>query len=94
MTLRPTASEWSGPLFYPPVGKIAVMKSGCRIHIWDDESDYADCFSGLLLRDGGIWAETIVSDLSSLWDRTKIDHIEEPTEEESRFGMFWREATS
>lgn len=73
---------WPGPLFYPPVGQIAVMQSGARIEVWDNESDSAGCFTGLLLKDG---------DLSCMWDRTKVDHIEEPSDDDLHLGMLPRE---
>ena len=64
----------SSDLFYPPVGMVAVMRCGTRIEVWDNESD-ADCFTGLLLPGAGS-----VTDLSCLWARDQIDHIETPTE--------------
>ncbi|MRX33196.1 hypothetical protein [Aminobacter sp. MDW-2] len=76
---------WPGPLFYPPVGKIAVMQSGARIEVWDNDSDSAGCFTGLLLKGG---------DLSCMWDRTKVDHIEEPTDDDLHLGMLPRAVAS
>ncbi|NTJ67547.1 hypothetical protein G6M50_06185 [Agrobacterium rhizogenes] len=72
--------NWPGPLFYPPIGKIAVMNSGARIEIWGNESDSADCFTGLLLDAGASYGKRVVFDLSCMWGREYIDHIEEPTE--------------
>ncbi len=81
-------ANWAGPLFYPPVGKIAVTASGCRIEVWDDESESADCFTGLLLTDARNAGRAAVFDLSVCWGREFIDHIEEPTPEDvSR--SFW-----
>lgn len=77
---------WAGPLFYPPIGMIAVMNSGCRIEVWHDESESADCFTGLLLKDGRSHAQRVVFDLSCMWGREFIDHIEEPTEADIRLG--------
>lgn len=82
--------QWAGPLFYPPVGMIAVMCCGIRIEIWDDESESADCFTGLMLLDGRSRAQIIVHDLSCMWGREFIDHIEEPTPEDLALGMFPR----
>lgn len=89
--VEPSLTEWAGPLFYPPVGMIAVMKTGRRIEIWDDESD-ADCFTGLLLLEGRTETQRVVFDLSCQWDRTQIDHIEEPTDDDLRLGGLPREA--
>lgn len=72
--------NWPGPLFYPPVGKIAVLNSGARIEVWDDESESADCFTGLLLDAGASYGKRVVFDLSCMWGREHIDHVEEPTE--------------
>lgn len=82
---------WAGPLFYPPVGKVAVMDSGARIEVWGDESESADCFTGLLLRDGQPHNRRVVFDLSVMWDRTRIDHIEDPTDDDLRLGWLPRE---
>ncbi|MGV2099031.1 hypothetical protein [Rhizobium sp. 21-4511-3d] len=71
--------DWPGPLFYPPQGKIAVMHSGARIEVWPNESD-ADCFTGLLLDAGASYGKRVVFDLSCMWGREHIDHIEEPTQ--------------
>lgn len=65
--------HWPGPLFYPPPGMIAVMRSGTRIEIWDDESDHPGCFTGMNLRDG---------DASTLWGREYIARIEDPADED------------
>lgn len=73
-------TNWPGPLFYPPIGKIAVMNSGARIEIWGNESDSADCFTGMMLDAGSSYGKRIVFDLSCMWGREHIDHIEEPTE--------------
>lgn len=81
------AIEWAGPLFYPPVGKIAVMGSGVRIEIWPNESD-ADCFTGLLLDHQASYGKRVVMDLSCMWDRTKIERIEEPTTEDLKITEF------
>lgn len=86
--------EWDGPLFYPPVGMIAVTQSGERIEIWHNESDNADCFTGLLLKDGRTLTQRVVFDLSSLWMRTAIDHVEEPTEADLRLGGLPREVAA
>lgn len=87
-----TPVQWAGPLFYPPVGKIAVLDSGSRIEIWDDESESAACFTGLLLMDG-TYAQRVVFDLSCMWGRQFIDHIEEPTEDDLRLGGLPRQET-
>lgn len=76
---------------YPPVGKIAVMESGCRIEIWANESESGDCFSGLLLQEGRTYHQRVVFDLSCMWDRSKIGHIEEPTPDDLRLGWWPRE---
>lgn len=73
---------WPGPLFYPPVGMIAVTHGGSRIEVWPDESETADCFTGLLLLDGRSDAQRVVFDLSCMWDRLAIDHIEEPNKQD------------
>lgn len=81
---------YAGPLFYPPVGMIAVMDTESRIEIWDNESESADCFTGLLLKDGRTGTQRVVFDLSVMWDRTQIHHIEEPTADDLRLGWFTR----
>lgn len=81
---------YAGPLFYPPVGMIAVMGKESRIEIWDNESESADCFTGLLLKDGRTETQRVVFDLSVMWDRTQIDHIEEPTADDLRLGWLPR----
>lgn len=86
--------EWPGPLFYPPVGMIAVTKCGSRIEVWDNESSSVDCFTGLMLLDGRNRAQVIVHDLSCMWDRYQIDHIEPPTDEDLRLGLLPREAAA
>lgn len=58
--------NWPGPLFCPPVGMIAVMQSGNRIEIWDDECDEPGLFTGMNLRDG---------DASALWCRQFIAQV-------------------
>ncbi len=78
--------EWAGPLFYPPVGMVAVTEGGSRIEIWGDESESADCFTGLLLKDGRTPTQRAVFDLSCMWSRQCIDHIEEPTEADLALG--------
>lgn len=80
--------SYAGPLFYPPVGKIAVTISGGRIEVWDNESESGDCFTGLLLQDGRTYAQAVVCDLSCCWGREHIDHIEEPTEDDLAIS-FW-----
>lgn len=89
-----THISWAGPLFYPPIGKIAVMTSGRRIEIWHDESESADCFTGFLLLEGRTHQQRAVFDLSCMWDRMQIDHIEEPTEDDLRLGMLPREVAA
>jgi len=79
-------TSYSGPLFYPPVGMIAVMGTGSRIEIWTNESESADCFTGLLLKDGRTETQRVVFDLSVMWDRNQIEHIEEPTADDLRLG--------
>lgn len=81
---------YDGPLFYPPVGMIAVMGTNSRIEIWDNESESADCFTGLLLKDGRTETQRVVFDLSCMWDRTQIDHIEEPNADDLRLGWLPR----
>lgn len=71
---------WDGPLFYPPVGKIAVMGGGDRVEVWPDESCHQGCFTGLLLKGGRSIEERRVHDLSCMWDRKAVSHIEEPSE--------------
>lgn len=83
---------YAGPLFYPPVGQIAVTDGGCRIEVWPDESESCDCFTGLLLEDGRTETQRVVFDLSCMWDRFKISHIEEPTAADLRLGWLPREA--
>lgn len=80
--------QWAGPLFYPPVGMIAVMNSGARIEVWGDESDSADCFTGLLLDVRASYGKRVVFDLSCMWGRQHIDHIEEPTEADRQIMEF------
>lgn len=65
---------------YPPVGKIANMGEGSRVEILHNESESDDCFTGLFLRKDATYAQSVVFDLSVMWDRTKIQQIEEPTE--------------
>lgn len=86
-----TQVQWAGPLFYPPVGMIAVMDSGSRIEIWHDESESAECFTGLLLKDGRTHGQRVVFDLSCMWAREFIHHVEEPTESDIRLGGLPRE---
>lgn len=81
-------TAWGGPSFYPPVGKIAVMKSGARIEVWEDESESADCFTGLLLDARASRSKRVVFDLSCMWERNKIEHIEEPTESDRQIMEF------
>ena len=88
-----TRVDWGGPLFYPPVGKIAVTKLGSRIEVWPDESESDDCFTGLMLLDGTTSAQIVVHDLSCMWGRQHIDHIEEPSEEDLRLGILPRADT-
>lgn len=59
--------EWAGPLFYPPIGKVAVMVTGTRIKVWADEGRDAACFTGINLADG---------DASTMWDRARIVRVE------------------
>lgn len=61
-------NRWPGPLFYPTVGSVAVMKCGTRIEVWGDEGDDPTCFTGMNLGDG---------DASSCWMIDQIDHVEE-----------------
>lgn len=82
--------DWAGPLFYPPVGKIAVLNSGARIEVWDDESESAECFTGLLLAKDRTRTQVVIFDLSCCWVREFIDHIEEPTEADLALGMLPR----
>lgn len=89
-----TQVQWAGPLFYPPVGMIAVTNSGSRIEVWPDESESIDCFTGLMLLDGRSRAQIIVQDLSCMWDRLQIHHIEEPTDADARLGMLPRSDTA
>lgn len=86
-----TQVQWAGPLFYPPVGMIAVMDSGSRIEVWHDESESAGCFTGLLLKDGRSHSQRVVFDLSCMWSRQFIDHIEPPNEDDVRLGWLSRE---
>lgn len=81
-------NAYPGPLFYPPVGMIAVTSSGSRIEVWDDESESGDCFTGLLLIDGRTHAQTVVLDLSCCWGREHIERIEEPTDADLALS-FW-----
>lgn len=83
-------TPYAGPLFYPPVGKIAVMGTGSRIEVWPDESESADCFTGMMLIANRSRAQIVVHDLSCMWDRAQIDHIEEPTGDDLRLGMLPR----
>ena len=71
--------KWPGPLFYPPINMIAVMTTGARIHVWPNESETDGDFTGLMLRDGTP-ARRVVFDLSCMWSRTMISHIERPTD--------------
>lgn len=87
-----TQVQWAGPLFYPPVGMIAVTDSGSRIEVWHNESESADCFTGLLLKDGRTEGQRVVFGLSCIWLRRFIDHIEEPTDEDLRLGWLPRSA--
>jgi hypothetical protein len=87
-------NPYAGPLFYPPVGKTAVMGTGSRIEIWPNESESADCFTGLLLKDGRTEAQRVVFDLSVMWDRTQIERIEEPTPDDLRLGWLPREGSA
>jgi hypothetical protein len=86
------STQWAGPLFYPPVGKIAVMGSGARIEVWADESESVDCFTGLLLDAGASYGKRVVFDLSCMWDRMRIDHIEDPTHSDLELTEFARAA--
>ena len=75
---------------YPPVGKIAVIGGGERIHVWPNESASDDCFTGFLLKTGGSLNEWRTRDLSCLWLRSAILWIEEPTDADKRlfFGFY------
>lgn len=84
-------TPYAGPLFYPPVGMIAVMDTTSRIEIWPNESESADCFTGLLLKDGRTETQRVVFDLSVMWDRYQIDHIEEPTAGDLRLSWLPRD---
>jgi|GEM_PF-4501438 len=66
----PDPQDWAGPLFYPPVGSVAVMGSGTRIKVWPSENDDPDSFTGINLSDG---------DASCMWDRIQIAAIEAPS---------------
>ena len=67
MTHRIDASKWPGPLFYPPVGGIAVMISGSRIEVWANEGADGSCFTGIDITTG---------DASVMWLKSKIKGIE------------------
>lgn len=82
---------YAGPLFYPPVGMVAVMGTDSRIEVWPNESESADCFTGLLLKDGRTETQRAVFDLSCMWDRMQIDHVEEPSADDLRLGWLPRE---
>ena len=69
---------------YPPVGKIAVMGTGSRVEILHNESESDDCFTGLFLRKDATYAQSVVFDLSVMWDRNQIVNIEEPTSEDRK----------
>ncbi|GAA2817086.1 hypothetical protein EDC40_103673 [Aminobacter aminovorans] len=88
-----TQVQWAGPLFYPPVGMIAVMDSGSRIEVWPDESESKDCFTGVMLLEGRTDDQRAVFDTSCMWGRCFIDHIEEPTEADLRLCGLLREET-
>lgn len=79
---------YPGPLFYPHVGKVAVMDGGARIEVWANESESPDCFTGLMLREGRSYAQRVVLDLSCMWLRACIHHIEEPTADDIALGDF------
>ena len=81
-------TPYPGPLFYPPVGKVAVMEGGARIEVWANESESPDCFTGLMLREGRSYARRVVLDLSCMWLRSSIRHIEEPTAADIALGEF------
>ena len=83
---------WDGPLFYPPVGKIAVMSGGDRIEVWPDEGEHQGCFTGLLLKPGRSIERQRAHDMSCMWDRKAVDHIEEPSEADKPFLVHWHRA--
>lgn len=84
-------TPYAGPLFYPPIGMIAVTEGGSRIEVWPNESDNADCFTGLLLADGRAHTQRVVLDLSCLWMRAAIVHLEEPSEADLALGWLPRD---
>lgn len=73
---------------YPPIGKIAVTKSGNRIEVWPCEHDDPDCFTGMMLLPDRSAAQIAVHDVSCLWGRAEIDHFEEPNEKDRALSMF------
>jgi hypothetical protein len=63
-----STAPYPGPLFYPTIGAVAVMKSGARIQVWGDEGSRPDCFTGIELATG---------DASVMWGREFIAYMEE-----------------
>jgi hypothetical protein len=68
---------WAGPSEYPPVGCVAVMRSGDRIEIWPCESDDPACFTGCLISPGSSFAHAAVHDASCMWLREAIARVEQ-----------------
>lgn len=68
---------------YPPLWKIAVTKCGSRIHVWPDESEGDGMFTGHDLRTSCPSARA-ARDLSTLWLRSAVIGIDEPTDADRR----------
>lgn len=60
---------------YPPVGRVAVMKSGNRVMVWPEEGHDARCFAGQLLEQGA----SPISAVSAMWLRSAVIRCEAPT---------------
>jgi len=62
-------NDWPGPLFYPPVGKVAVMEGGSKIEVWPNESREG-CFTGSIL-------PPEAPDISCMWDLARIVRVDD-----------------
>lgn len=73
---------------YPTVGQVAVMDSGLRIAVWPDESESPLCFTGQALLPERTDAQIAVHDVSCMWSRTYIHHVEMPTETDRSLSIY------
>ncbi|NMW25423.1 hypothetical protein HFP05_13985 [Rhodanobacter denitrificans] len=59
----------------PPVDAVVVLRDGTRVHVWPNESDDPECFTGQAIVDGtSAWHA--VHGCSCRWLRASIVRIE------------------